>query len=658
MNNQYSSIFKPFQIGKCEIPNRMIMSPMLISDCFTSEGELTEDGIDFYEERARGGFGLIYTGAFAALSSADLHTGGLIAPLKNPGAFLKGALQMTDRCHMFGTKVFGEVTFGHGRNRGEKTPSPSAMLGNPSVMSEAYTAEDIKAKVQAVIQTAVLLKKAGFDGIDVHGMHWGYVLEQFIWNETNQREDMYGGSLENRLRPCREIIEGIKEQCGKNYPVTIRIDMESYLAGLNRPTMDTAQEKGISLDQAKKIAKVLESFGYDAIMVDAGVYESMFYAEPPMYIQKGYTIPKAKEIRKEISIPLIVTGSRIDEADMILDVINSGTADAVGVGRAALADPMLPIKIETGHPELIRPCIGCNACVNNMFRGGKLECAVNPCVGRETRTELHPAAEKKNVIVVGGGAAGMEAARVLKLQGHNVKLYEKKDTLGGNLIPAGKHSFKRDVYRLDCWYQNEMERLGIQIVLNHEVSAEELDAETTDAVVLAVGSSPRMIPLKGNGTDKVKDCLSAILYEDELKKNAVIVGGGQIGCEMALSIKKSGRNATVVEALPEILSSGAAVPAMNKTALKMLMQENGIRTLTSTRLDRVDETGVIVLNAQGEEEHIDADDVVISVGMRSNPSLLKELRAKGIVAYEIGDGSKVGDIHSAIRSAFEIAREI
>lgn len=253
MNNQYSSIFKPFQIGKCEIPNRMIMSPMLISDCFTSDGELTEDGIDFYEERARGGFGLIYTGAFAALSSADLHTGGLIAPLKNPGAFLKGALQMTDRCHMFGTKVFGEVTFGHGRNRGEKTPSPSAMLGNPSVMSEAYTVEDIKAKVQAVIQTAVLMKKAGFDGIDVHGMHWGYVLEQFIWEETNQREDMYGGSLENRLRPCREIIEGIKEQCGENYPVTIRIDTESYLAGLNRPTMDTAQEKGISRIRQRRL---------------------------------------------------------------------------------------------------------------------------------------------------------------------------------------------------------------------------------------------------------------------------------------------------------------------------------------------------------------------------------------------------------------------
>ena len=653
---QTEKLLSPYKIAGTTIKNRFIMAPMLMHDYFDDKGEITDDGIAFYEERAQGGFGLIYTGAFVALNEADNFNPGGIAPLRNPQAFIHGARDLTDRCHLYGSRIFGEVTFGHGRNRGEKTPSPAEMLGTPGKITRAYTTEEIKEKIKAMIDTAVVLKQAGFDGVDVHGLHWGYVLEQFVWDMTNTRDDEYGGSLENRLRPCKEIIEGIKEACGKDFPVTIRVDAESYISSLNMPTMNPEQEAGINLEKAVKIAKLLESYGYDAIMVDCGVYESLFYGESPMYIEKGYTIPMAKAFKKELKVPVIVTGSRLDEEKYLIQSVQEDTGDAVALGRAALADPFLPKKYETGKIDDVRPCIGCNSCIQTMAAGLKLECAVNPMLGKEGRVSRP--SEPKKIIVIGGGAAGMEAARTLKLKGHDVSVYEKSDHLGGNLKAAGAHSFKHDVERLNQWYQKQMDELQIPVELNHEATAEELLDLKPDTVVFAVGSKPKELKFEGSDLPKVMNCLDGIFNEDEIGDDVVVVGGGQIGCETALSLSRAGKHVTIVEFMDNILSAGAAVPFMNKAALQMLLAQENVAIRTGTKIESVDNDGANVVTNEGEAEKIKADNVILSVGMVPNTGFEQTLDGSGIEVYTIGDGAKVGDIHTSVKSAHETASRI
>ena len=658
---EYSQILTPLKIGKITIKNRFCMSPMALGNCFGLHGEVTEQGMSYFEERAQGGFGLLVTGVMMPdMTVDDYNPDYLASPMHYPLTFMRTATELVNRVHRYGAKIFAELGPGAGRNYpGFKSASPVEIYDYPDLTCTALTTQEVKTKIGQIVGAAEIMKLCGFDGVDIHSLHWGYLWTCFAQSITNQRTDQYGGTLENRLRPLKEIREGIRQECGPDFPVSIRVCLKSFISALNKSDYTGENEAGITLEEGVEICKALESYGYDLIMVDAGIYDSFYRAIPPMYIPKGYTLDLAKAVRKQIKVPLFVTGARIDEPYLLERVFSENIADGVAVGRPSLADPFLPKKYEMGKPEEIRPCIGCNTCIMTLLSMQNLHCAVNPTVVREDNVRLKPSLLPKNMIVVGGGIAGMEAARILKLRGNTVTIYEKSNRLGGNLNAAGTHDFKHDVGRLNKWYQNQLENLRIPVILNTELSAQDIVGKKPDAVILSTGSLPVSIKFEGNDSKKVISCLDAIYHEEQIGDKVVIVGGGQIGCEIAIDLASKGKKPTIVEALEDILSSGAAVPPQNKMALKDILAHREVKIMTSATLVSVDQTGANVkLLKEDKMAHLDADTVIIAIGMRAKPSLANELIGKGMEFYEVGDCIKAGDVHSTIHSAFEIASRL
>ena len=301
-----------------------------------------------------------------------------------------------------------------------------------------------------MIQAAKIAKDSGFAGVEVHSIHWGYLLDQFALSMMNHRSDEYGGSLENRLRAAKEILEGIKQECGSDYPVSMRLGLKTFVKGFEKATLTGEDEAGRTLEEGIQIAKLLESYGYDCLSVDTGTYDSFYYACPPMYMPKGYLVEMAAKAKEAVNIP-ILAGGRMNDPDIAEAAIREGKVDAMVMGRAALADPEYPNKVLSGRTERIRPCIACNqGCITRLRQGKQPTCAVNPAAMREIRFAMRLAMQPKKVVVVGGGVAGMETARVAAMRGHRVFLYERNDKLGGNLIPGGSHGFKKEVRELNA----------------------------------------------------------------------------------------------------------------------------------------------------------------------------------------------------------------
>lgn len=659
---KHQILFTPFKVGHVTIKNRFCMAPMGNSIGFGAKGEFSQNGVDYLVERAKGGVGLIFTGAMMTDMQVDPFSPveGL-SPLYSPMNFRRTAIALNERVHSYGTKIFAQITMGLGRNYpGLHAPSELPVFFDPSQKSPALTKDDIKKKVDAMVQAAALMKASDFDGVEVHAMHWGYLLDQFALSITNHRTDEYGGSLENRLRVTKEIIEGIKQVCGSSFPVTMRLGLKSYIKGLFQASLTGEDEAGRTLEEGVEICKLLESYGYDALNVDAGIYDSFYYASPPMYQPKGFTLDLAKAAKKAVHIPILAGGSRIDDPDMCAKAIEEGKADAIVIGRALLADSHFPKKVESGKIEDIRPCIGCNACINRGLTTGDPLCAVNPTVLREAVYGLNKTVEPKKIVVVGGGVAGMEAARVAKMRGHDVSLYEKGDKLGGNLVPGATHSFKADMQRLIEWYQRALKNMNVPIHLNTELDVNAIKKMNPDVVFLAVGSTPVMLNFKGNDDPRVISCIDALLGKKKIGQRVVIVGGGQVGCEMAYEYAKEGKTVTLVEALDAVLSSGPAVPLMNKMMLNDLLDFHKVKVYTGHTLSSIDKNGAVIKSAKDDAAPIEivADSVIISVGFKPVPTMAKDLYGSGFAVYEMGDGSKVGNVMTAVSDAYEIARSV
>lgn len=657
MNNEFENLLSPFYIGNLRIKNRLTVAPM--GDGYLSllgpRGEFSWQGIEHCVERAKGGFGLFISGCILYPDNKVELIDPISSSVDNPDLFIKQGILLNERCSYYDMKIFQQLTMGLGRNWGMASCSDNPCFDDPAQRTQVLSRDDIKRKIDCVVSSAKLMQDAGFAGVEIHALHWGYLLDNFAMSLTNHRTDEYGGCLENRMRVCKEIVEGIKQICGSDYPVSMRLGLKSYIKGFNSPSLTGNNEAGRTLEEGIKIAQMLESYGYDVLNVDAGMYDSFYYGCPPIYMPNGHVIPLAEECKKAVNIP-VICGSKMNDPYMCEQGIKDGKYDAVAIGRPSLADPDFAKKIEMGVPEKIRPCIGClTGCMGKSREGAVMTCAVNPRAYLEDLYVPKRSGNGSKVVVIGGGIAGMEAACTAARRGFNVSLFEKESDLGGVIALSAKQYHKQQLGALVRWYKQELKTLNVQINCNAELSAADVKSIAPSSVIIALGAQP-IIPLV-NGAEKGV-CVTDILRKDmPIGERVAIIGGGLTGCETAVDLASKGKIVTLIESAPHLMDNSTHVPIMVSQMLLDLLSEYSVNVKTNCTLSEVTDDGVIVNSMCSEL--VCADTVIYAVGMQPTESNFeKELRECGIAVYSVGSVAKPGNIYHAIHSGYEIARNL
>lgn len=662
---KYSKLFSPIKIGNITIKNRFAMAPMGPLGLADANGGWNQRGIDYYVERAKGGTRLIITGVTffdQVVEKQDPTT--VPNPLYKPVNFVKTSREMTERIHAYGSKIFLQLSGGFGRvtiptNVGDIPPiAPSAIPHRwLDKTCRAITVDEIHAIVKQFGEAAFHAKRAGFDGVQIHAVHEGYLIDQFAISMFNQRTDEYGGSLENRLRFAKEIVEEIKKTCGDDFPVTLRFSLKSMIKDWRVGTLpgEDFEEKGRDTEEGLKAAKLLESYGYDALDTDVGTYDAWWWNHPPMYQKKGLYREYCKMVKEVVDIPVFCAG-RMDNPDMALEAIENGECDVIDLGRPLLADPDYCNKLRCGKITQIRPCISCHeGCMGRVASYSLLNCAVNPQAARERVNAYEPILKKKKVLIVGGGVAGCEAARVLAIRGHQPVVYEKGSRLGGNLIPGGAPDFKEDDIALADWYTNELNRLGVHVHLNTELNEEEIKAMDYDTVILATGSKPKVFSLGDDSHTYTAE--QVLLKQKDAGKKTVVVGGGLVGCETALWLAQNGIHVTIVEALDKVMAVNGPLCAANKEMLEALLPFNGVEIITGAKVTEF-ANGEVKVDTKEGSKTIMSDSVILSVGYKEENTLYNNLQFDIPDLYLLGDAKKVSNIMYAIWDAFEVANHI
>lgn len=645
------------------------MAPMGPGGMTDDNGAFNQRGIDYYVERAKGGTGLIITGTIKVENEIEKtilpH---MPMPTLNHECFIRSGRELTDRVHAYNAKIFAQLTAGFGRvqiphmiqpGTVSVGPSMNANRWDPSIKTRELTTEEVKQFVLKMGEAAETCKRAGFDGIEIHAVHEGYLIDQFTMSIFNRRTDEYGGSFMNRLRFPIEILQEIKKKCGENFPVIVRYSPKHFMKDFQKGALPGEEftEKGRDLEEGLEVAKILEQAGYDAFDVDVGCYDAWYWSHPPQYFPKGLYLEFSAMLKKVLKKPIITAG-RMDDPDLAGSAIKAGKTDMIGLGRPLLADAYLPLKIQQDKTDFIRPCLSCHqGCLMRipLF----LSCAVNPQTGREAEYTIKKAEQVKKVMIAGGGVAGCEAARVCALRGHKVSVYEKGGRLGGNLIPGGVPSFKGDDNALVKWYEVQLKHLNVDLHFNTAVTREEIDHFQPDTLIIATGSAPRMITFPGSDSEKVGTASDALLGKMDVGQNVVIVGGGLIGCEAALWLAQQGKKVSVIEALPDILKAGAEVALPNDQMLRELLILNKVDIFTSSTLVEFSSKGAVISSGQtGRRQTIPADSVLISVGYLPDQKLYEEIKQSSYEIYLLGDSRKVQNIMSAIWDAAQVARHI
>jgi 2-enoate reductase len=662
---KYSKLFSPIKIGSITIKNRFAMAPMGPLGLADANGGWNQRGIDYYVERAKGGTGLIITGVTffdQVVEKQDPTT--VPNPLYKPVNFVKTSREMTERIHAYGSKIFLQLSGGFGRvtiptNVGDIPPiAPSAIPHRwLDKTCRAITIDEIHAIVKQFGEAAFHAKRAGFDGVQIHAVHEGYLIDQFAISMFNQRTDEYGGSLENRLRFAKEIVEEIKKTCGDDFPVTLRFSLKSMIKDWRVGALpgEDFEEKGRDTEEGLKAAKLLESYGYDALDTDVGTYDAWWWNHPPMYQKKGLYREYCKMVKEVVDIPVFCAG-RMDNPDMALEAIENGECDVIDLGRPLLADPDYCNKLRCGKITQIRPCISCHeGCMGRVASYSLLNCAVNPQAARERVNAYEPILKKKKVLIVGGGVAGCEAARVLAIRGHQPVVYEKGSRLGGNLIPGGAPDFKEDDIALADWYTNELNRLGVHVHLNTELNEEEIKTMDYDTVILATGSKPKVFSLGDDSHTYTAE--QVLLKQKDAGKKTVVVGGGLVGCETALWLAQNGIHVTIVEALDKVMAVNGPLCAANKEMLEALLPFNGVEIITGAKVTEF-ANGEVKVDTKEGSKTIMSDSVILSVGYKEENTLYNNLQFDIPDLYLLGDAKKVSNIMYAIWDAFEVANHI
>jgi 2,4-dienoyl-CoA reductase-like NADH-dependent reductase (Old Yellow Enzyme family)/thioredoxin reductase len=655
MREDLKPLFKPITVGGVEIRNRIVMAPMGTFLC-AEDGSVAQRQIDYYAERAKGGTGLIISEA-SSVDPPESSPGSGATLALDHDAYIPGLKQLADAIHSYGAKMLIQVMHtGPLRPIGVSSIQPVAASAVPSRLlpktpPRELATREVEELIEKFAQAARRVEQAGFDGVEV-GAGQGYLISTFLSPLTNKRTDRFGGDTpESRATFLLEIIRRIRE----------KVEKDSFIIGC-KLSVEQGVPGGITIEDTKKIAPLLVEAGVNMFNAWGWWHEapghSTIAAAP-----RGIFIYCAEALKEVVSVPVGAVG-RINDPRLAARIIAEKRADLVIMGRALLADPHFAKKASQGDLDEIRLCITCNNCLDEEFSalltGAELHnphppiCSVNAEIGMEGEQKMQPGKASKKVLVIGGGPAGMEAARVASLRGHKVTLWEAKNKLGGALIPAAVPPHKEDINNILNYLTYQMKKLKVKVELNKESTPEAILKEEADEVIIATGASHIILKIPGVKRKNVVTAIEVLTGRKEVGEKVVIIGGGMVGCETAEFLASKGKKVTIVELLPRIARD---VGITNRRAMRERIQEAGINVLVSAKTTEISETGITV-EAGGETQRIEADTVVISVGLKPNNSLVESLAGKVPGLHIIGECREAGKILGAIHDAWQVACEI
>lgn len=683
MRKDIEPLLTPWKIGKCEIKNRIVLTSMGGTDLFgwMEINHFDKAGAKFIMEVAKNNCGLLLPGC---------------QPVYNPmfGQWLykkkkmfKDLAKWMPEFHKTGAKLFIQLTAGFGRSftisemmetlysnkvlrviakpfmNLEKicaSASPSPNRWSDKVPSREMTIKEIQQFIDAFAKSAKLCQEAGVDGVEIHAVHEGYLLDQFTLNYVNKRTDEYGGSLENKYRFAIEIVKAIKKVCGEDFPVSLRYSVVSKTKGFRQGALPGEEyvEAGRDFEESIKAAKLLQEAGYDMLNCDNGTYDAWYWAHPPVYMPENCNLELVEKLKPYVDIPLVCAGR------MTIAVgaksVKAGKLDGVGFARNFLADPEWFTKVLNDQEQEIRPCIHChNGCFNmchykgvpnDQSLGDSLHlsrCAVNAEMMQWNKHYIKKTNKPKTVHIVGGGIGGMEAARVLALRGHKPIIYEKSDVLGGTFIPASAESYKARLRQLLIWYRYQMEKLGVEIKYNTEIK--DIKQFNGEPVIIATGSKPRILNVPGK-EKMIEAC--EYLNGKEVGKVVAVIGGGLTGSEIAYELELKGHQPIIVEMKDDLISQKGVCLA-NSSYLREYFAYKKVPIYLESKLAEVKDGSIIITKADGSQEEIKCDSVISSVGYIPTP-----LVAKGRNVHLVGDCLNIGNLRSVIWRAYEVAMKI
>ena len=684
MDKKFEPLFTPWKIGNVEIKNRIVLCPMGGTSIFgwMEPHHFDKDAAEFFMELAKNNVGLIIPG---------------IAPLKNliGGQWLykskrsfKKLKPYMEEFHKTGAKMFIQLTAGFGRSfsvpNGMVPMLKSKVLNtllkpiidiqylcaSPSKLparwvegglTRALTKKEIEKMIDAFAKTAKMCKDAGVDGVEIHAVHEGYLLDQFTTAYTNQRTDEYGGSFENRYRFPVEVVKAIKALCGQDYPVSLRYSVVSKTKDFCVGAIpgEEYKEVGRDMEESEKAAKYLQDAGYDMLDADNGTYDAWYWAHPPMYMPLNCNLEEVSHIKKFVDIPVVCAGRM--EPVTGAKAIKEGKIDAMGVARQFLVDHTWVTKLINDQLDEIQPCICChNACLpmshyKGIANGAAMadtqhmsRCALNPITMQNHKFDIVPAKKQISVAVIGGGVGGIEVARIATLRGHKVTIYEKSDKLGGVFIAAATPSFKEKDRMLIEWYRKQIAKLPIEVKFNTEVK--DLSEIKADEIVIATGATPKRARI--TGFEKTIEACDYLLSDKKVGDNVVIIGGGLTGCEIAYELSLNGKKPVIVEALNDLMATPKLCLA-NSSYLRDYFKYKNVPVYLESKVMEIKDDGVIIEDKNGKRTAIKADNVISAIGYNPNP-----LAKKGRHIHIVGDAQKVGNLRTVVWRAWEVAEKI
>ena len=635
-------LFSSFSLKGCELKNRIVM-PGLASFLIESDGSIPQKAIEHYRLRAAGGPAMVVMEACAVAPE------GIVSPHQAriyDDRFVEGLSKIAQSMKAEGTVPAVQLHHG-GRQTSAKVikgiPVAPSPLPCPSIRGEVkpLTVNEIQALVKKFGDAADRALEAGFELIEIHGAH-GYLINQFLSRFSNIRQDLYGGDIPGRSRFAQEIVREVRNRVGDEFPISFKISAMEFV------------KDGLDVAESIEILKILVKEGVDIIQVSAGNDATPEWICQPMFMEKGCLTDFAWAIKKEVDVPIMAVG-RINEPLLAEDIIKTGKADLVCMGRGLLADPAMPNKAREGRMDDIRTCIACNTCMESIFKKGRVECLVNPTLGREEEMAFHPAEVPRKVVVVGAGPGGLNVAWVAARRGHHVHLFEKQSQLGGQLILGSTTHYKKGLRELIRFQTKQVERFGVTCHLNQEVTPDTLKEFSPDVVILATGSAPVYPQINGTDNALVISINEALNGQSGAKGKTVVVGGGPTGCEIAFHLSEKGYQVTIVEMLSKL---GSQLESMTKKILLRKLMENNVTFRTNSKVIRIEEKGVVIAEKEGGQTTIPADQVVFSIGNRPEDTLFNQIKSMGYEIHRIGDCLEPRSAKAAIYEGAVVGRAI